>query len=129
MQVGGVSSIDHRNPTVVKKQMSDTEPCSNAVTEAATEGEGMFLGLTMVPEEGQTTVYGMRAILLEESTFEKPIVQVISNLNGKKEVFDIDISQVNPQNATRMLGKEPEVHLAHSKRWRYMRRRQNRMVV
>ncbi len=102
MQVGGVSSIDHRNPTVVKKQMSDTEPCSNAVTEAATEGEGMFLGLTMVPEEGQTTVYGMRAILLEESTFEKPIVQVISNLNGKKEVFDIDISQVNPQNATRM---------------------------
>lgn len=102
MQVSSVSSIDYRNPMVGKRQVSDTETNSKAVTEVAMEGKGMFLGLTMVPEEGQTTLYGMRAILLEESTFEKPIVQVISNLNGKKEVFDIDVSQVDPKNATRM---------------------------
>jgi hypothetical protein len=102
MRIGSISGTDFGYQTVGKKQAADTIDDSGAVTEAAAEGEGMFLGLTMIPEEGQSTVYGMRAILLEESTFEKPIVQVISNLNGQKEVFDIDISQVDPQNATRM---------------------------
>jgi hypothetical protein len=102
MKIESISGTDFGYQAVGKKHAADTNDYSGAVTEAVAEGEGMFLGLTMVPEEGQSTVYGMRAILLEESSFEKPIVQVISNLNGQKEVFDIDISQVNPQNATRM---------------------------
>lgn len=66
------------------------------------EEKGEFLGLTMIPEEGKSMVYGMRAMLSNKSTPDKPIVQIISNLDGKKEVYDVDISKVNPENATRL---------------------------
>lgn len=66
------------------------------------ELEGEFLGLTMLPEKGKSMVYGMRAVLSPKATSDKPIVQIISNLDGKKEVYDVDISKVNPENATRM---------------------------
>ena len=102
MQVGSVSGVDYRYQAAAKRQVSHTDAYSGAVTAAAAEREGTFLGSAAVPQEGQSAVYGLRAVLLGRSTFEKPIVQVISNLNGKKEVFDIDISQVDPKNATRM---------------------------
>lgn len=74
---------------------------SSAVTKSEEE-QGEFLGLTMLPEEGKLQVYGMRAMLSDKSTPNKPIVQIVSNLDGKKEVFDIDISNVDPENASRM---------------------------
>ncbi|MCM1100481.1 MAG: hypothetical protein NC079_01855 [Clostridium sp.] len=75
---------------------------SDAITMADSEDEGTFLGLTMIPEEGKTVVYGMRAMLSEESTPDKPIVQIISNLDGQKEIYNVDISKVDPKNASRM---------------------------
>ncbi|MDE7334506.1 MAG: hypothetical protein K2O16_20200 [Lachnospiraceae bacterium] len=63
---------------------------------------GKLLGMTMCPEEGQLEVYGMTASLLESSTPDKPIVQVVSNINGEKEIFHIDISQIDPEHASRM---------------------------
>ncbi len=102
MQVSSISNNEYRYGQVGRKQIAETESHSTAVTEVATEGEGTFLGLTMIPEEGKSVVYGMRAMLSEESTPDRPIVQIISNLDGKKEVFNVDISQVDPENATRM---------------------------
>lgn len=75
---------------------------TGAVTIAQNEEEGEFLGLTMVPEEGQSVTYGMRAMLSDKSTPTNPIVQVISNLGGKKEIYNVDISKVDPKNATQL---------------------------
>lgn len=75
---------------------------SAVVTEAERELEGDFLGLTMIPEEGQSVIYGMRAMLPHTQTAEHPIVQVVSNLGGEKAVYNVDISRVNPDNATQM---------------------------
>lgn len=89
----------------VTKKTSDSrlDEFSSAVTRSEEgEGEGQFLGLTMLPEEGSAVVYGMRAMLSDKSTPDKTIVQVVSNLDGKKEVFDVDISKVNPENASRI---------------------------
>lgn len=74
----------------------------DAVTIAESEEEGEFLGITMVPEEGESVTYGMRAMLSAKSTPANPIVQVISNLGGKKEVYNVDINKVNPENATQL---------------------------
>ena len=76
---------------------------SNAITKCEKEeGAGEFLGLTMLPEEGKSVTYGMRAMLSDKSTLDRPIVQVITNKDGKTEVFEVDISKVDPSNASRM---------------------------
>ncbi len=66
------------------------------------EEDGEFLGLTMIPEEGRSVMYGMRAMLPAKSTVDNPIVQIVSNLDGNREVFDIEIKKINPQHASRM---------------------------
>ena len=75
---------------------------AGAVSIAETEDEGEFLGLTMVPEEGQSVTYGMRAMLSEKSTPDNPIVQVVSNLGGKKVIYNVEVNKVNPNNATQL---------------------------
>lgn len=75
---------------------------SAVVTEAERELEGDFLGLTMIPEEGQSVTYGMRAMLPHTQTAGHPIVQVVSNLGGEKAVYNVDISRINPDNATQL---------------------------
>ena len=75
---------------------------TGAVSIAETEDEGEFLGLTMVPEEGQSVTYGMRAMLSEKSTPDNPIVQVVSNLGGKKVIYNVEVNKVNPNNATQL---------------------------
>ena len=75
---------------------------TGAVSIAETEDRGEFLGLTMVPEEGQSVTYGMRAMLSEKSTPDNPIVQVVSNLGGKKVIYNVEVNKVNPNNATQL---------------------------
>ncbi len=75
---------------------------TSAVSIAECEDEGEVLGITMIPEEGQSITYGMRAMLPDKSTPENPVVQVISNLGGKKEIYNVDISKIDPENATQL---------------------------
>ena len=75
---------------------------TGAVSIAETEDGGEFLGLTMVPEEGPSVTYGMRAMLSEKSTPDNPIVQVVSNLGGKKVIYNVEVNKVNPDNATQL---------------------------
>ena len=106
MQINNItSSHTYYQSKKIAAQVSDVY--SNEFSDAVTknkegEGKGEFLGFTMLPEEGKSVVYGMRAMLSEGSAPNKPIVQVISNLDGKKEVFDVDISKIDPQNASRI---------------------------
>lgn len=104
MQIGNITNSGYVYQTNRNKQrpLIKDEIFSPAVTKADEKGEGEFLGLTMLPEEGETTVYGMNASLLEESTPDNPIVQIISNLDGKTEIYKIEINKVDPENASRM---------------------------
>lgn len=71
-------------------------------TIAENEAAGKFLGIAMVPEEGQSVTYGMRAKLLDSSTVDNPIVQVVSQLGGKKVVYNVEVNKVDPSNATQL---------------------------
>lgn len=75
---------------------------SSSVTVSDIEDSGEFLGLTMVPEEGQNITYGVRALLSDSSTSDNPIVQVVSNLGGKKTIYNVEVNKVNPNNATQL---------------------------
>ncbi len=75
---------------------------SSSVTISDIEDRGEFLGLTMVPEEGQNITYGVRALLSDSSTSDNPIVQVVSNLGGKKTIYNVEVNKVNPNNATQL---------------------------
>ena len=95
----GVSAVrEHMNSNVSANETQQT----GAVSIAETEDEGEFLGLTMVPEEGQSVTYGMRAMLSDKSTPDNPIVQVVSNLGGKKVIYNVEVNKVNPNNATQL---------------------------
>ena len=80
--------FNHSNTTSGKTASNESFEFSSAVTKSE-EQDGEFLGLTMLPEEGKHNIYGMRAKLSSQSTIDNPIVQVISNFDGKKEVFDV----------------------------------------
>lgn len=75
---------------------------TDAVSPADCEEEGEFLGITMIPEEGKSVTYGMRAVLPRQADPDHPVVQVISNLGGKKEIYNVEINKVDPQNATQL---------------------------
>lgn len=81
---------------------TEAEECLGAVTLADREDGGVFLGLTMVSEEGQAVTYGIRAMLSSKSTPDNPIVQVVSNLGGKKQIYNVQVNKVNPNNATQL---------------------------
>lgn len=93
--------FNHSNVTTENSASNESFAFSSAITKSE-ERDGEFLGLTMLPEKGKHNIYGMRAKLSDQSTVDNPIVQVISNLDGKKEVFDIEIKKIDPANASRM---------------------------
>ena len=95
---GNSRVIEYANGNASMNSMEQT----GAVSIAETEDGGEFLGLTMVPEEGQSVTYGMRAMLSEKSTPDNPIVQVVSNLGGKKVIYNVEVNKVNPNNATQL---------------------------
>lgn len=95
---GNARGIDYAAGNATVNSMEQT----GAVSIAETEDGGEFLGLTMVPEEGQSVTYGMRAMLSDKSTPDNPIVQVVSNLGGKKVIYNVEVNKINPNNATQL---------------------------
>ena len=98
MPQGSARAIEYATGNADVNSMEQT----GAVSIAEAEDDGEFLGLTMVPEEGQSVTYGMRAMLSEKSTPDNPIVQVVSNLGGKKVIYNVEVNKVTPNNATQL---------------------------
>lgn len=73
---------------------------SDAITKAEEEEKGKFLNLTTVGSGAIGHI--LFAMLPESSTPDNPIVQIISGASGKREVYNIDVSKVDPRNATEM---------------------------
>lgn len=92
-----------KNPMSRKIPGSQGEDKSfgNAVTKAEKEEKGKHLNLAVVAGEGGMG-YGLIAMLPESSTPDNPIIQIISGVGGKREVYNIDISKIDPRNATEM---------------------------
>lgn len=105
MSQNGNNKVDYPFGTsyrVPKEESVGALNGNGAVTIAESEDAGEFIGLTMVPEEGQSVTYGMRAMLSDKSTPDNPIVQVVSNLGGKKVIYNVEVNKVDPTNATQL---------------------------
>lgn len=59
------------------------------------------LSMTMIPDGGDIT-YGMTAKYAEHSTDADPVIQVSSNYGGKTVIYNVNINEVNPQNASQL---------------------------
>lgn len=59
------------------------------------------LSMTMIPDGGNIT-YGMTAKYAEHSTDADPVIQVSSNYGGKTVIYNVNINEVNPQNASQL---------------------------
>lgn len=105
-RIGMDSQEEHRarmsQKTALLIEETESQENLGAVTIAESEDEGEFLGITMVPEEGQSVTYGLRAMLSVQSTPDNPIVQVVSHLGGKKVIYNVEVNKVNPNNATQL---------------------------
>ncbi len=75
---------------------------TDAVKKVAHAEAGAFIGMTMIPEEGESTVYGMTAFLVESSTPDNPIVQIRWNLEGERTYYNVEVNKVNPKCATQL---------------------------
>lgn len=59
------------------------------------------LSMTMIPDGGDIT-YGMTAKYAEHSTDADLVIQVSSNYGGKTVIYNVNINEVNPQNASQL---------------------------
>lgn len=106
MQVTSMSygKYDYQKNPMNKKvpgSQGEDKSFGNAVTKAEKEEKGKHLNLAVVAGEGGMG-YGLIAMLPESSTPDNPIIQIISGVGGKREVYNIDISKIDPRNATEM---------------------------
>ena len=89
--------MNRRSPGLQEENKS----FGNAVEKVEKEEKGEELRICLAGNVG-TIGHGIRAVLLEESTPDRPIIQVTSNYNGKREFFNVDINKVDPRNASQM---------------------------
>lgn len=73
---------------------------ASELTEEKNDSE--ILGLTMIPEEGSSITYGMRAQYAANSSEENPIVQITSNYGGKTVSYNVNINEVDPKYASQL---------------------------
>ena len=57
------------------------------------------IGMTMIPYNDNVS-YGVVAKYAEESTVDNPVIEVVSNCGGEKNVYKVNINEVDPNNAT-----------------------------
>ena len=86
---------------------TESKPQDFGFIQAAQEAESRIryeepnvLNITMVTDPVTKVTYGCAAGYSPDSTEENPIVRVTMSGNGKKEVYDIAVNQVNPSQAT-----------------------------
>lgn len=72
---------------------------SAAATKTDAGNESRIIGLTTIPYSDMMS-YGMKAQYAPESTSENPIIQVTSNYGGETLSYNVNVNEVNPENAS-----------------------------
>ena len=75
---------------------------SEVVTKVEQEEKGERLKLSTIATAIGPNLCGITATLLESSTPENPVIQLIIGTGEKEEIYNIEINKVNPQNASEM---------------------------
>lgn len=64
--------------------------------------DGEVLGLTMIKQPGTDCFWGMKAKYAECSTQDNPVIYVETNYGGKTVSYNVNINEVDPNNASRL---------------------------
>lgn len=74
---------------------------SAAATKTTADNESRVIGLTTIPYSNMMS-YGMKAQYAPESTKENPVIQVTSNYGGETVSYNVNVNEVNPENASQL---------------------------
>lgn len=102
MNISGTTNNQIYNSNIPISTARNTTKNDFAITEVDKRSNGDIIGLTMVPEEYNGITYGMVAIWPSDFRTDNPVIQVASNVRGENHVYNIEISKIDPENATEM---------------------------
>jgi len=108
MIVAGIKNqyAEYYGSTSHSKTLSSSDSFMGTISAASTQvdkqAEGDVIGLKMIKKQGTNIFYGIKAIYSEKSTRENPIVNITTNYEGKKVSYNVNINEVNPNNASRL---------------------------
>ncbi len=74
---------------------------SAAATKTTADNQSRVIGLTTIPYSDMLS-YGMKAQYAAGSTKENPIIQVTSNYGEETVSYNVNVNEVNPQNASQL---------------------------
>lgn len=74
---------------------------SAAATKTTADNQSRVIGLTTIPYSNMMS-YGMKAQYAPESTKENPVIQVTSNYGGETVSYNVNVNEVNPENASQL---------------------------
>ena len=75
---------------------------SSVSTMSDEKNDNEVLGISMIKDEKSNIFYGMNAQYAKDSTSDNPIIQVTSNYGGKTVAYNVNINEVDPQNASKL---------------------------
>lgn len=74
---------------------------SAAAVKTTADNQSIVIGLTTIPYSNMMS-YGMKAQYAPESTKENPVIQVTSNYGGETVSYNVNVNEVNPENASQL---------------------------
>ena len=106
MAVGGVGAAYSWQSDAYRRTQTADKEFFAGITETSEKTEkkssGKVIGLTTIPYENSNLSYGLTARYAADSTEENPIIQVTSNYGGKTVSYNVNIKEVNPENASQL---------------------------
>ena len=107
MQItNGVNNNYDYSQVLMKKKAPGTSGTASSFSEAVTKVEqketGKRMELSLVATAIGTELCGITATLLDSSTPDNPIVQLVVGRSSGDEIYNIEINKVNPQNASEL---------------------------
>ncbi|SEW18346.1 hypothetical protein [[Clostridium] fimetarium] len=106
MVLAGVGDMKKYDSTKIPQGLISSESfigtMSAASTQVENQAKGDFLSITMVPKPGTNISYGVVAAYAKESTSKNPIINVTTNYDGKTVSYNINVNEVDPNQASRL---------------------------
>jgi hypothetical protein len=99
-QYGGFTNNSY--PKINKDKNNFLGSMSAAATLVDLQDNGDVLGISMIEEPGTNHFWGMKAKFAECSTKENPVIYVDTNYGGETVAYNININEVDPNNASRL---------------------------
>lgn len=103
-----ISELSYQNSNIYNNSCQKTQKnrgnITNTISTPLSQNHNSeeIIGLSMINDSTSNQSWGMKAKYAEGSTAENPIICVETNYGGKTTTYNININDINPNNASRI---------------------------